>query len=68
MNGLLASSTRQLEESIKNIEDIKSVLPLAKNPRERTAANIILDDQKKVVKALERLIADLAETVIENEC
>ena len=66
LNGLLASGTRQLEESTKNIEEIKSILHWAKNPRERTAINIILDDQKKVVKALERLVADLTETTNEN--
>jgi hypothetical protein len=68
LNDLLVSGSRQLEESIKNVEDMKSILLLAKNPRERTAINIILDDQKKVIKALERLIADLAEMVKENEC
>lgn len=33
----------------------------AKAPRERTAVNIILDDQRKVLKALERLVNDLSE-------
>jgi hypothetical protein len=32
-----------------------------KSPKERTAINVILDDQKKVVKALDRLVDDLAE-------
>jgi hypothetical protein len=58
---LLETSSRQLDESAKNIDDIKSVMAWAKSPRERTAMNIILDDQKKVAKALERLINDLAE-------
>jgi hypothetical protein len=58
---LLATSSRQLDESEKNIDDIKSVMAWAKSPRERTAMNIILDDQKKVAKALERLVNDLAE-------
>ena len=60
---LLATSSRQLDESEKNIDDIKSVMAWAKSPRERTAMNIILDDQKKVAKALERLVNDLAEMV-----
>ena len=58
---LLETSSRQLDESAKNIDDIKSVMAWAKSPRERTAMNIILDDQKKVAKALERLVNDLAE-------
>jgi hypothetical protein len=36
-------------------------LHFAKSPRERTAVNIILDDQKKAAKALERLVNDLSE-------
>ena len=62
LNGLFASGSRQLQESAKNIEGIKSILHWAKSPRERTAINIVLDDEKKVIKALERLVADLAET------
>jgi hypothetical protein len=31
------------------------------NPKERTVINIILDDQKKVVKALAGMVDDLAE-------
>lgn len=58
---LLATSSRQLDESAKNVDDVKSVMAWAKSPRERTAMNIILDDQKKVAKALERLVNDLAE-------
>lgn len=58
---LFSMSSRQLTESAGGIEDIKSVLQSAKTPRDRTAINIILDDQKKVVKALERLARDLAE-------
>ena len=58
---LLETSSRQLDESAKNVNDIKAVMAWAKSPRERTAMNIILDDQKKVAKALERLVNDLAE-------
>ena len=61
LNAVLKSSSRQLEESEKNIEKIKSILHWAKSPRERTAINIILDDQKKAVKALGRLVNDLSE-------
>jgi hypothetical protein len=35
----------------------------AKAPRERTAMNIILDDQKKASKALVRLADDLTEMI-----
>ena len=66
LNGLLASSSKQLQESAKNVEETKSILHWAKNSRDRTAINIILDDQKKVIKALERLMTDLAETIKEK--
>lgn len=59
---VLDSSSRQLEESTKNVDEIRSILLYwVKSPKERTAINIILDDQKKVVKALGRLVDDLAE-------
>ena len=60
LSAVLESGSRQLEESAKNIEEIRSILHRAKTPRERTAVNIILDDQKKVVKALGRLVDDLS--------
>jgi hypothetical protein len=61
LNTILDSSSRQLEESTKSIEEMKSVVRRARAPRERTAVNIILDDQKKVAKALGRLVDDLSE-------
>jgi hypothetical protein len=61
LNDVLASSSRQLEESARNIEKVRSLLRWAKTPRERTAVNIILDDQKKITKALGRLVNDLSE-------
>ncbi len=67
LESLLELGSKQLEESHKSIEEIKSILPLAKNPRDRTALNIIFDDEKKVVKALDRLISDLAQAVEEKE-
>jgi hypothetical protein len=66
LSGLLASGSKQLQESAKNLEEIKSILHWAKNPRDRTAINIILDAQKKVIKALERLVTDLAEITKEK--
>jgi hypothetical protein len=60
LNDVFESSSRQLEESASNIEKIKSILHWAKTPRERTAVNIILDDQKKAAKALSMLVDDLA--------
>ena len=57
------SSLRQLEESARNIEEIKSILHWAKTPRERTVVNIILDDQKKVANALGRLVNHLSDTM-----
>jgi hypothetical protein len=60
---LLAASLRQLQESEEFIDEIKSIIDWAKNPRERTAMNIILDDQKKASKALARLADDLTEMI-----
>ena len=62
LDKVLESSRRQLEESTKNVDEIRSILlHWVKSPKEKTAVNIILDDQKKVVKALGRLVDDLAE-------
>ena len=61
MRAVLESSSLQSKQAAKNIEEIKSILHWAKNPRERTAVNVILDDQKKVAKALGRLVDDLSE-------
>jgi hypothetical protein len=63
LDKVLESSSRQLEESTKNVDEIRSIILLhwVKSPKEKTAINIILDDQKKVVKALGRLVDDLAE-------
>jgi hypothetical protein len=63
LNSLLISGSRQLEESNKNLEGIKSILAWAKNPKERTALNVIFDDQRKVIKALERFVADVSEMI-----
>lgn len=60
---LLAASLRQLQESEEFIDEIKSIVHWAKTPRERTAMNIILDDQKKASKALVRLADDLTEMI-----
>ena len=67
LDKVLKSSLRQLEESTKNVDEIRSILlHWVKGPKERTAINIILDDQKKVVKALGRLVDDLAEIYNQN--
>jgi hypothetical protein len=60
---LLAASLRQLQESEEFIGEIISIMHWAKTPRERTAMNIILDDQKKASKALLRLTDDLTEMI-----
>jgi hypothetical protein len=60
---LYSSSLAQLEDSAINIEEIRSILQWAKTPKDRTAINIILDDQRKVAKAVERLVRDLEETI-----
>lgn len=62
LDKVLKTGSCQLEESIKNTEEIRSILlHWVKSPKERTAINIILDDQKKVVKALGRLVDDLTD-------
>lgn len=55
------TASRQLDESAAAVEDLKALLPMAKSAQERTAMNIVIDDQKKVLKALERLTNDLQE-------
>lgn len=67
LHKVLESGSRQLEESTKNAEEIRSILlHWVKGPKERTAINIILDDQKKVVRALDRLVDDLTELYDQN--
>ena len=58
---VLQMVSRQLDESAAAVEDLKALLPMAKSAQERTAMNIVIDDQKKVLKALERLTNDLQE-------
>jgi hypothetical protein len=57
----LETASRQLAESAQSVEDLKVLLPMAKSAQERTAMNIVIDDQKKVSRALERLTNDLQE-------
>lgn len=63
--GVLASALKtasdQLGESAEMVEDLKALLPAARSARERTALNIVIDDSKKAMKALERLVNDLSE-------
>jgi len=67
LHKVLRSGSRQLEESTKNAEDIRSILlRRVKSPKERTAINMILDDQKKVIRALDRLVVDLTELYDQN--
>ena len=56
---ILLTSGTQLHQCERQSEDLASIMPLAKTPQQRTSMNIILDDQKKVVKALKRLQGDL---------
>jgi hypothetical protein len=60
LDKILESSSSQLEESTENVDKIRSVYcpHWVKSPKERTAIHVILDDQKKVVKALDRLVDD----------
>ena len=51
----------QLEDWARNAKDLAAIMPLAKSPRDRTSMNIVLDDQRKVVKALTRLQTDASE-------
>jgi hypothetical protein len=56
----------QLTQSECQADELASALPLAKSPHERTSMNIVLDDQRKVIKALKRLQADVSE-ILEKE-
>lgn len=61
---VLQMASRQLDESAAAIEDLKALLPMSKSAQERTAMNIVIDDQKKLLKALERLTSDLQELAV----
>lgn len=61
---VLQTASRQLDESAAAIEDLKALLPMSKSAQERTAMNIVIDDQKKLLKALERLTSDLQELAV----
>ena len=56
---ILSTCGSQLDQCEKQAEDLASIMPLAKTPQQRTSMNIILDDQKKLVKALKRLQSDV---------
>ena len=58
---IITTSGKQEEECTRQLEDLISIFPLAKSPRERTSMNIVLDDQRKVLKALKRLQNDALE-------
>ena len=60
-----SACTRQLADCEERLEELVSLAPTAKNPRERTSINMIVDDQRKVARALSRLQSDLSE-VLEN--
>lgn len=55
--------SRQLADCEKQLEELVSIAPAAKTPRERTSINIIVDDQRKVARALTRLQRDLSEVI-----
>ena len=61
---VLQTASRQLDESAAAIEDLKALLPMSKSAQERTAMNIVIDDQKKLLKALERMTSDLQELAV----
>lgn len=57
----LKTASEQLGQSAEMVEDLKALLPAARSARERTALNVVIDDSKKAMRALERLVNDLAE-------
>lgn len=63
LEDVLALCNSQLDLSEAQLEELSAVTSLAKGPRERTSMNIVLDDQKKVIKSLRRLQSDLSELI-----
>jgi hypothetical protein len=61
LENIQSSCLIQLENWARHAEDLAAIMPLAKRPRDRTSMNILLDDQRKVVKALTRLQKDVLE-------
>jgi hypothetical protein len=61
LDSILSATRSQLNECERLVEDMVSILPSARTPQQRTSMNIILDDQKKVVRALKRLRSDVIE-------
>jgi hypothetical protein len=61
LEGIMVSCASQIEEWEDRIEETKAFMPAAKTPSERTSMNIILDDQRKLLKALSRLHGDISE-------
>jgi hypothetical protein len=64
---ILELSERQLHESVAFLHKSRAITLWAKSPKDRTAINIIIDDQRKVIKALERLSADLKDNLDQHE-
>lgn len=60
LSSVLSTASRQLQESEESLEKLKSVSDKAKTPSERTLINTLMDDQKKVIKALQRLASDIS--------
>ncbi|MCI0563707.1 MAG: hypothetical protein MN733_34975 [Nitrososphaera sp.] len=63
LNHVLELTSSQLQECERSVEEIKSLMHWSRTPRERTMMNIVLDDQKKVARALERLVSDIADVI-----
>lgn len=61
MERILASTSAHLTDCQKLLDDLRNMASFAMTPHDRTSLNIILDDQRKVVKSLRRLQADVSE-------
>jgi hypothetical protein len=58
---ILATTSAHITDYLKLLDDLRSMASFAKTPHDRTSLNIILDDQRKVIKSLKRLQADVSE-------
>ena len=56
----LKTCCAQLVEAAQTLEDLIAIVPFAKSPKDRTSVNIVIDDQRKVQKALSRLQNDVS--------
>jgi endonuclease III len=62
---LVKTGSLHMAQAEEILEALKSLSDRARSPRERTALNIIIDDQRKVIRALQRMINDASDMTVD---